>query len=93
MKYKKVSYKNENYIRINEKKAISLLKNNKKITLYVLPINANPSNAWINGFFEVEQDIPYTDFYDSINTLNEIKYYNCVDELGKYLKYYIKEEC
>lgn len=92
MKYKKVIYKNDVYIRINEKKAMNLLKNNKKITLYVLPINADPNNEWINGFFEVEQDSPYTDYIDSINTINEIRYYNCVDELGSYLKYYIKME-
>lgn len=91
MRYKQVSYKSEIYKRITERKAINLLKNNKKITLYVLPINADPNSKWINGFFEVEQDSPYTDFIDSVNTINEIRHYNCVDELGSYLKYYIKK--
>ena len=91
MKYKKEVYNGETYNRITKRKALNLLKNNKKITLYVLPVEVNPRSPYINGFFEVEQEAPYTDYIDSINTLNEIVYYNCNNELGSYLKYYIKE--
>lgn len=91
MKYKQISYNNEVYYRISSRKAINLLKNNKKITLYVLPIDANPESPWINGFYEIEQETPFTDYIDSINTIHEIIYYNCNDELGSYLKYYIKK--
>ena len=92
MKYLHKTFNGDSFKRITRKKAIELLKNNKKITLYTLPINYNPNSKWINGFFEIEQEAPFTDYIDSINTINEIIYYNCNREAGLYLKFYIKEE-
>ena len=94
MKYKKITYKNNNLIRINAKKAKEIYTHPKKyngVTLYMLPINADPESPWINGFFELEMDFYSMDAIDNSNYINELIYYNCGDELGKYLKYYINE--
>ena len=94
MKYKKITYKNMNLIRINAKKAKEIYTHPKKytgVTLYMLPINADPESPWINGFFELEMDFYNMDAIDNCNYINELIYYNCGDELGKYLKYYINE--
>ena len=88
MKYKIEYYNNKEYIRINKKKVLNLLKSQKEITIYTLPINANPKSPWINGFFEIEKN-QYRDYVDCINEINEIMYYNCNKELGMYLKFYI----
>ena len=94
MKYKKITYKNMNLIRINAKKAKEIYTHPKKyngVTLYMLPINADPESPWINGFFELEMDFYSMDAIDNSNYINELIYYNCGDELGEYLKYYINE--
>ena len=94
MKYKKITYKNNNLIRINAKKAKEIYTHPKKydgITLYMLPINANPESPWINGFIELEMDFYNMDAIDNCNYINELIYYNCNNELGNYLKYYINE--
>lgn len=94
MKYKKINYNNDTYIRINRRKALDILQRPATfngITLYILPINADPASPWINGFFEIKNDFPFRDACDNINELNEIQYYNCGSELGDYLKFYIKE--
>lgn len=88
---KKIIYKNETYKRINRKKAINLLKTSDNIIIYTLPCKANPNNIFIDGFFTIEIDKPYTDYIDAINTINEITFYNCNKELGLYLSYYIKD--
>ena len=91
MKYKHIIYNNESYRRITARKAINILQKEKNASVFVLPINADPNSKSINGFFEVEVNHPYSDYIDAINQIREIAYYNCVDELGSYLKYYIKD--
>lgn len=94
MKYKKITYRNKNLIRITAKKAEEIYTHPKKydgVTLYMLPINADPESPWINGFFELEMDFYSMDAVDNCNYINELIYYNCNDELGNYLKYYISE--
>ena len=94
MKYKKIVYNNKQLIRINRKKALNILQHPATfngITVYTLPVNANPDSPLIGGFFEIKNDFPYRDASDNINELNEIQYYNCGAELGDYLIFYIEE--
>lgn len=94
MKYKEITYKNKNLVRISTAKVKNIINKPSKfngLTIYVLPINANPESPWINGFDELEIDVKYMDTIDYINYINEYKYYNCIDELGNYLKFYIEK--
>lgn len=94
MKYKHIDYKNKKLVRISERKVKYLINNCSKyngLTIYTLPVDANPDSMFINGFFELEFSFPYVDSIDLFNELREIKYYNCNNELGNYLKYYIEE--
>ena len=94
MKYKEIEYKNKKLIRINSKKAEEIYTHPKKyngVTLYMLPVNANPDSPWINGFFELTMDFDSMDAIDNNKYINELIYYNCNNELGNYLKYYIEE--
>lgn len=95
MKYKHITYNNKNLVRISAKKVNNLINSCDKyngLTIYTLPVNANPDSIFIGGFLELEFDFPYIDSIDLFNTLSEIKYYNCNNELGNYLKYYIEEK-
>ena len=95
MKYKEIEYKNKKLIRINAKKAYNILTHPKTfddVTLYILPINADPESPLINGFFELTMDFYSMDACDNMNYINELKYYNCNKELGKYLKFYIEKQ-
>lgn len=94
MKYKNIVYDNKQLIRINRKKALDILQRPATfngVTVYMLPINADPSSPWINGFFEIKNDFTCRDATDNIAKLNEIMFYNCCAELGNYLKFYIEE--
>ena len=94
MKYKKIEYKEKTLKRISSRKVENIINNPSKnlgLVIYTLPVNANPESPWINGFFEIEiEDLIYRDSIDYHNELAEIRYYNCNDELGSYLKYYIE---
>ena len=94
MKYKEIEYKSKKLTRINAKKAKEIYTHPKKyngVTLYMLPVNANPESPWINGFFELTMDFDSMDAIDNNRYVNEVIYYNCNNELGNYLKYYIEE--
>ena len=94
MKYKKIKYNNINLVRINRKKAEDIYLHPKKydgVTLYMLPVNANPDCMFINGLFTLTMDFNSMDAVDNSNYINELVYYNCNDELGNYLKFYIEE--
>lgn len=94
MKYKEIEYKNKNLTRINAKKAKEIYTHPKKyngVTLYILPVNANPESPWIDGFFELTMDFDSMDAINNANYINELVFYNCNNELGNYLKYYIEE--
>lgn len=95
MKYKHITYNNKNLVRISSKKVKNLINNCSKyngLTIYTLPVNANPDSIFIGGFFKLEFDFPNVDSIDLFNELSEIKYYNCNSELGNYLKYYIEKK-
>lgn len=94
MKYKNLDYKGKKLVRINAKKAYNMLNHPKKyngITLYMLPVNANPDCIFINGFFKLTMDFDSMDAIDNNRYISELIYYNCNNELGNYLKYYIEE--
>lgn len=94
MKIKNINYKNKELTRISEKRVNNIINNPSKyqgLTIYMLPINANPESPWINGFFELTiENIIYMDSIDYHRYINECKYYNCNSELGTYLKYYVE---
>lgn len=94
MRYKEIEYKNKKLVRINAKKAREIYMHPKKyngVTLYMLPVNTNPDSIWINGFFELTMNYTSMDATDNMRYINELIYYNCNDELGNYLKYYIED--
>lgn len=84
-----LEYNNKQLKRINARKVDNLLKQKNDITIYCLPNKLNYKNAFVNGFFEVEKN-KYNNYYDCINTINEIKYYNLSNECGNNLVYYIE---
>lgn len=93
MKFKNIKYDGKELKRINKQTVNKMISNKEYngITIYMLPINANPDNEFMK-FFELELDFQYMDFYDNMNYINEVTYYNCNDELGTYLKFYIEEK-
>lgn len=94
MKYKEIEYKSKKLMRINAKKAKEIYMHPKKyngFTLYMLPVNANPKSPWIDGFFELTMNFDSMDAIDNNRYINELVFYNCNNELGNYLKYYIEE--
>lgn len=95
MLYKEITYKNKELLRITKNKALNIAKNPKKYqdtTIYMLPINANPNSPWIGGFEELTMNFNCMDGIDNINFINEYAHYNCIEELGNYLKFYIEKE-
>lgn len=93
MKYKKVEFNNKELIRINRKKVDNILQNYTKylgLVIYIAPINMriDDTSRWTSPIeLELNQ---YMDYYDYMNCISEIRYYNCNKELGDYLKYYIE---
>lgn len=94
---KTINYNDKELIRISYTKVKNIINNKSKlkkdIIIYALPHKANFESKWINGFFEIE--IPksniYCDSVDIFNEINELIYYNCNNELGLYLKFYIEK--
>ena len=92
MNFKEITYKGMELKRINRKKVNNILKHYSKhlgLIIYVAPINMriDDTSFWSSPI-EIEID-RYNDYYDYINCINEIQYYNCNKELGEYLKFYI----
>ena len=83
-----LEYNGKKLKRINARKVDNLLKQKDNITIYCLPNKLNYKSPFVNGFFEVEKN-KYNDYYDCINSINEIKYYNLSAECGNNLVYYI----
>ena len=75
--------------RVNARKVDNLLKNKKEIIIYTIPINLNYKSPFVNGMFEVEKN-QYRDYWDCINELHEISYYNCSKETGNYLAFFVE---
>ena len=91
MKYKNIEYNGKKLKRINSRKLNNIIndyKNNLGLVIYTLPINANPTCEWLK-FFEIEIN-EHMDTTDYVTTINEIQFYNCVENLGNYLKFYIE---
>ena len=83
-----IEYNNKTLKRVNARKVDNLLKQKDNITIYCIPNKLSYKSAFVNGFFEVEKN-KYNDYYDCINSINEIKYYNLSAECGNNLVYYI----
>lgn len=83
-----LDYNGKKLKRINARKVDNLLKQKDNVTIYCLPNKLHYKSILANGFFEVEKN-QYNNYYDCINTINEIKYYNLSAECGNNLVYYI----
>lgn len=93
MLLKDITYKGKHLHRINAKRVNNLINNYTKhlgLVIYALPVNANPESPFME-FFEIELN-SYNDSIDYLNTIKEIQYYNCVEDLGDYLKFYIEKK-
>lgn len=94
MYFKNVSYKGKELKRISRKKVDKIISNPSKykgLVIYMLPVKANPHSMYMD-FFELEiEDIMYMDSVDYNRYITECSYYNCNNELGNYLKFYIEE--
>ena len=88
-------FKGENFKRISISAIKSLCNStltNKvnKITLYVHTSKANIESPWINGMMENTFKGGTVSFSEVEKWLNEVSYYNCNNEMGNALHYYIK---
>lgn len=87
------TYNGKQFKRINRKKVDNLLQKEKNIMIYAIPCKSNFEYFTFNwmpfGMFEVEKN-QYCDYYDCINQLAEISYYNCDKETGSYLAFFIE---
>ena len=88
------TYKGQNYKRLSIARIKSLLSGNalfnkaqdkKEIDFFALPCKANIKSPWIE-FFNTQ----VVDFKEFENFMNGCSYYNCNNEMGNYLHYYIK---
>lgn len=60
------------------------------LTIYLLPNKINPNNSWIKPTsISVYQRDDYK--YDFEYILNQFRYYNCNNELGKDIHYYVED--
>lgn len=75
--------------RINARKVNNLLTNEKEIIIYTIPTKMNYKSQLVDGMFEVEKN-QYRDYWDCVNELNEIQYYNCNKECGEKLAFFIE---
>ncbi len=69
-------------IRVTKKTAETAY--NKGKTIYLCPVNGNPNSPWINAL-----PIQLNDENTFSNQVNNYEYYNCINELGRYCKFYI----
>lgn len=94
MYFKSISYKGKELKRISKRRVDKIISNPSKykgLVIYMLPVNANPHSIYMD-FFELEiVDITYMDSIDYNRYITECEYYNCNNELGNYLKFYIEE--
>lgn len=95
MNNKRISYDNKMLIRINSRKVNNIIKHYTKhigLTIYIAPVKMRIETGeyWYQPF-EMQID-EYNDYIDYINYINEVSYYNCNNELGKYLKFYIEQK-
>ena len=59
--------------------------------VYAVPCKLNPDSPWVNGGDRISDYI--SDEYNTFNALvREITYYQCTNETGKYLAFYIDED-
>lgn len=74
----------KNYIRIDKRQARKIYENNGE--LYMIPHKMNPENSWglLLG--------PVNTFYPFDGMVNGATFYNCNNETGNYLAFYIKKE-
>lgn len=91
MKAKDIIYKGKHLHRINARRVTNLInnyQNNLGLVIYVLPVNANPESLFME-FFEIELN-SYNDSTYYLTMIREIQYYNCIEDLGNYLKFYVE---
>lgn len=91
MKRKIEYYNNIELKRIKANQVDYILKNRSKykgLYIYIIPSNMRIDTEWYRPFIlEIDN---YRDYIDYINEINEIIFYNCNNELGKDLYFYIE---
>lgn len=89
-----LNYKGDNYKRLSIQRIKSMLlgnslfnrvENRKTIEIFAIPCKANINSPWIE-FFTCDC-VAVEDFTKFVNSCT---IYNCNNEMGKYLHYYIK---
>ena len=78
-------------IKINKNQAKAIIKREVKhanyFEIYVLPCKTRVDSMWLKPYKIVTNSLEKFE-----NECNSYKYYNCNNELGGYLAYYISEE-
>lgn len=89
MKQEIIKYKDYTLKRVSKRHAHKLFTEGKRI--FAKPCNLNPASPfctmWIIDTDTLER---YGQSFDSL--INEITYFNCDNERGNYLSYYIESE-
>lgn len=77
-----VNYQNWLYTRITKKTAKNIYTSCKVVAI---PVNVSVGNMWID-FFEIDKNVDFD------KQVAEYIYYNCNNETGNYLKFYIEDD-
>lgn len=70
---------------INVRTAKKLFENGKE--LYLIPSNMTFDSVWYHPM-SVKKETAHTENFDHI--INEFTYYNCDNERGKYIQYFVR---
>jgi hypothetical protein len=69
------------------------LRGNETITVTMFPSNVRPGGVWVQGFTAVYGSEGFRADTHEIQTfqddVNSFTYYNCNNELGKYVHFYV----
>lgn len=79
---------NNTYKRVTKKTAIKAFLQGKN--LYILPCKARLDSIWFSPYLITKNDDCKT-VEDLEKLFNSFIYYNCNNELGKYISYYIEK--
>lgn len=79
-----IKIETQKYIRISKQAARKIYENNGE--LYIIPCKMNPENSW--GMLQG----PINTIHPFDKMCTWATYYNCNNETGRYLAFYIKKE-
>lgn len=95
MRKESYTYNGETFERVTRPSALKAFLAGGSV--YLFPINANPSSPWFMGGFPLNYEARKEFFVDRIGAKNDFNsyvnsfmYYNCNSETGTTAKYFIK---